>query len=294
MTEQEFLKNIDMPDAAAQCYLSTLAAIRADDEARRLLDSVTDRYDAAFAFDIHEITANAETVAARSGISAFTVYGAFFTAMAPRLWKFYEQKGLGRDLFDRSLKDLTYKTSETRDLHGVWGVHCPTWYPNFFNGKRVAFENLQFEEYVFHADAPFEKDGYTVFPGDPVLNVHLPRTGNRLDYDGVRRAYAQAAEFFKEYFGKNRVVFRCSTWLFFERNFEVIPESANLAKFRRDYEMVQSGEYDDYSQVWRLFDVLYTGDVDALPEKSSLQRFYKDLIRKGEKTGWGRGLYIYK
>ena len=59
-----------------------------------------------------------------------------------------------------------------------------------------------------------------------------------------------------------------------------------------DYEIISSGEYNGYGEVWRLFDRMYDGDVDHLPMDSSLRRAYAELIRNGEKTGWGRGLLI--
>jgi hypothetical protein len=37
---------------------------------------------------------------------------------------------------------------------------------------------------------------------------------------------------------------------------------------------------------------MYDGDADKLPSNTSLRREYVKLIRQGEKTGWGRGIFI--
>ena len=58
--------------------------------------------------------------------------------------------------------------------------------------------------------------------------------------------------------------------------------------------MIEQKEYDNYNQVWRLFDKKYEGDVDLLPQDSSFRRAYADWIRKGIKTGCGYGVYIWK
>ena len=90
------------------------------------------------------------------------------------------------------------------------------------------------------------------------------------------------------------IVFVCNSWLLFKRHEELLREGANLRHFIKDYELVSSGEYKDYSEVWRLFDTMYNGDADLLPADTSLRRAYVDLIKRGEPTGWGRGIMIYK
>ena len=60
-----------------------------------------------------------------------------------------------------------------------------------------------------------------------------------------------------------------------------------------DFDIYASGEYSDYTEVWRLFDKEYDGDVSRLSSDSSLRRAYADLIQKGERTGWGKGVFAY-
>jgi hypothetical protein len=61
-----------------------------------------------------------------------------------------------------------------------------------------------------------------------------------------------------------------------------------------DFDIYVSGEYSNYAEIWRLFDVGFDGDVSHLPKDSSLRRAYIDLISRGEKTGWGKGVFLYK
>jgi hypothetical protein len=74
----------------------------------------------------------------------------------------------------------------------------------------------------------------------------------------------------------------------------MLPPNANIRRFMEDYTLIQRGEYEDYSQLWRLFDCQYTGNPDDLPADSSLRRAYIELIRRGEKTGFGLGVYLYQ
>jgi hypothetical protein len=74
----------------------------------------------------------------------------------------------------------------------------------------------------------------------------------------------------------------------------MLKDSSNILAFMNDYDLVASGEYDNYNEVWRLFDKNYDGDPSHLPTDSTLRRAYVDLISRGEKTGWGKGVFVFK
>jgi hypothetical protein len=61
-----------------------------------------------------------------------------------------------------------------------------------------------------------------------------------------------------------------------------------------DYDIFKSGEYENYEESWRLFDTEYTEDHTKLPADSSLRRAYIQMMDAGEKTGWGKDIYLYK
>ena len=74
----------------------------------------------------------------------------------------------------------------------------------------------------------------------------------------------------------------------------MLSETSNIRYFISDYELMSHGEYKDYSETWRLFDTMYSGDIECLPADTSLRRAYVKLIKRGEHTGWGKGIFIYK
>ena len=74
---------------------------------------------------------------------------------------------------------------------------------------------------------------------------------------------------------------------------EMLKSDSNILAFMNDYTLVASGEYGSYGEVWRLFDKNYDGDPSHLPTDSSLRRAYVDIISRGERTGWGKGVFIY-
>ena len=140
----------------------------------------------------------------------------------------------------------------------------------------------------------YEKNGLILPAGSRVIKVHIPRTGGRLDAENRKRSYAMAAKFFAERYSLDPVVFYCSSWLLFPKHEEIMKEGSNLLAFIRDYDVFEAGEYADYKEIWRLFDMDYTEDHSKLPADTSLRREYIKMMERGEKTGWGKGIYLYK
>ncbi len=63
-----------------------------------------------------------------------------------------------------------------------------------------------------------------------------------------------------------------------------------MVKFMDRYTFVDSGLYDHYNELRRLFGVIYDGNIDKLPSDNSLRRKYIEILKRGEKTGWGQGV----
>ena len=98
--------------------------------------------------------------------------------------------------------------------------------------------------------------------------------------------------FFKEEFHEN-IIFICNSWLLYPWNREVLKNGSNLAQFYDDFTIVSSGEYQNYSEAWRLFDCLYDGNPDNLPADTSLRRAYIERIKNGQPIGHGTGVIVF-
>jgi hypothetical protein len=104
-------------------------------------------------------------------------------------------------------------------------------------------------------------------------------------------SYRAAAAWFADVFPDGNVLFTCSSWLLDPWHLTVLKPTSNLAAFIGDFEIVETKQYADYGELWRLFDCRYTGNPDDLPQDSSLRRAYADRVRRGEPTGSGRGFF---
>ena len=189
--------------------------------------------------------------------------------------------------------DLKWKLWECKAVKGSWGSFVAGWFPGFFNLTRFALGRLQFE--IVEFDGEYEKDGKKLKKGDKVINVHIPRTLTPLDKKSRDDAYSQAAEFFRNMTDGAPIAFVCSSWLLYPEAEKILPAHSNIRGFMADYDIIRSkvDEEGDYHNMWRLFDMDFTGDFNDYPEDSSLRRAYKKFLLDGNRTGSGYGVFFY-
>lgn len=203
----------------------------------------------------------------------------------------YKEAGYSDQMYGGVISDIKYKLIECHLVKGIWGTFVGAWFSRFFEMSRFCFGKLQFETVALNRT--YEKGEIRLCPESLVINVHIPRTGGRLDPESKDASYKAAAEFFSEKFGISPI-FRCSSWLLFKKHKEILKPGSNLLSFINDYEIINEGTYEDYKEIWRLFDTDYTGDPTTLPADSSLRRAYIELMLRGEPTGWAEGIYVFK
>ena len=90
------------------------------------------------------------------------------------------------------------------------------------------------------------------------------------------------------------MIFTCHSWLLYEKLREFLRKTSNIVAFMNKFDIIHTDylEKGDYSQVWRLFDVDYNGNLDDLPEDSSLRISYKKYLKEGGKWGEGYGIFF--
>ena len=215
-------------------------------------------------------------------------------AMCKKLKERYAERGLSDELFYHTMEDLRYKNEECRLLYGQNGTFVASWYPGFYKLERFAFGRLQFGVYRLGFACRYK--GETLLPDYTALDIHIPRTGTKLDHDEVLKSYQMAKEFYKDFykdlFKDQPAVFTCHTWMLYPWNLTVLSPKSNMYAFYKDFEIIDSGDYETHKDAWRLFDCLFDGDASKLPRDSSLRRAYADRIANGEPTGWGLGIFV--
>ena len=226
----------------------------------------------------------------RIGIPEFAGTMILLLAMCKKLKERYTERGLSEDLFYHTLEDLRYKNEECRLLYGQNGTFVASWYPGFYKMERFAFGRLQFGFYRLGFECKYK--GIKLLPDYTALDIHIPRTGTKLDHDEVLRSYRMAKEFYKDLFVDQPAIFTCHSWMLYPWNLTVLSPKSNMYAFYKDFEIIDSGYYETHKDAWRLFDCLFDNDTSILPRDTSLRRAYAERMERGEPTGWGLGIFV--
>ena len=288
----EFMDQFSYPEEAKVVLKENLVKLINNADAYPIFLGFLETYKNDVKCDVKSIHIAMKDVSAKADINEYTGNLVLFISLSMYLKEHYAKAGLSEDLWFNAMCDLRYKLIECKEVYNIWGSFVPDWFVRFFKLDRFAFGKLQFEPVPFKAN--YKKGNIVLNESSIVLNVHIPRTGTKLDRESMNASYKAAAEFYKSEFKDTPVIFVCHSWLLFPRNKEILSETSNLYQFISDYDVFESGEYDSYGEVWRLFDTHYDGNVDHLPQNTSFRRGYADWIRNNIKTGWGYGVYIYE
>ena len=287
-----YMEKLRFPADAVADILAAFDKIAANGtEFARLLQIVTD-YEANYQLHFTPLHEEVERICGETQVHAYTGKLLFYLCLADALRAHYRREGIDEQIFWQSLLDFSYKLEECRLVYGINGNSTGMWPSGFFKLQLFALGRLQFE--LTTLKKSYTCAGITLPEGQLAIGVHIPRTGGPLLHEDVQAAYRMAADFFGKHFAHGPTVFTCHSWLLDPWNLTVLKPSANLTAFIRDFEIVETKDYADYSQLWRLFDCNYNGDPDALPADTSLRRAYVERVRRGEKTGCGRGIFIFK
>lgn len=288
----DFMTEFHYPDEAKNHLMKGYRQLSADQTRLKIFTKLLKAYEADKDCDFGELLVRIKELSENAEVHLYTGNLILLICLSKKLKEYYRQEGLDESIWFTSMCDLKYKLIECHEVQGIWGTFVPGWYAKFFRLDRFGFGKLQFDTSAFGQH--YQKNGVCLKPETFVINVHIPRTGGKLDPEAKRESYRQAAIFYRKWLGTDTIIFVCHSWLLFPRNREVLSPTSNLYSFIADYDIFDQGEYEDYSQVWRLFDAEYRGDVDALPKNTSLRRAYADWILKGEKIGWGHGVYVWQ
>ena len=288
-----FMNELGFDKEAVESLSADIEKIYANEEAKALFAGAVDDYERDIHSNYTELREAAKRAGEIVGVHAYSAELLLFICFSKHLRELYRLRGISDRIWFDSMSDLKWKLWECKAVKGIWGSFVAGWFPGFFNLTRFALGRLQFEIVAF--DGEYEKNGRSLKKGDKVINVHIPRTLTPLDKESRDDAYAQAAEFFRDMTDGAPIAFVCSSWLLYPEAEKILPAHSNIRGFMADYDMIRSkvngeGEYGD---MWRLFDMDFTGDLNDYPEDSSLRRAYKKFLLDGNRTGSGYGVFFY-
>ncbi len=287
-----FFEKYDYPEDCRVALLEAYDILTKNSETQGFIENSKKAYSIDLNCNFDAFFNEAEDVAQKSSVHEFTVKLLLLICLSEEMKKYYDQMGYSTELYDSTILDLKYKMIECKLIKGIYGTFVPSWMVGFFNLTRFGFKRLQFE--IRTAKVDYKNTYCAIKADDPVINVHIPRTGTPLDPIECESDFKTAKEFFKEHFTNTKTAFACHSWLLFEKLKDFLRDTSNIVAFMNNFDIIYTDylELGDYSQVWRLYDVDYNGNLDDLPENSSLRRAFKQYLKEGGKWGAGYGIFF--
>lgn len=243
--------------------------------------------------DFKKITPLLDAVASGSGIHRYSVDLLFVMACSQALRAIYATNGLTDSLFLDTMADFRYKLMECYTVYGIWGTFVAFWYSIFFRTDLFKLGRLEYENTTYKRDKPYEKKGIRIVKGDPVKSIHIPSEGTPLNFENRLNSYKKAYAFFEHELGGGPLVCVCNSWLLHASVKKILPASSNTVSFMGDFDIIGNEEEDTFEDMWRVFGKDYKKPIYDLPENTSMQRAYKDWLKKGGKTGSGYGVLVF-
>lgn len=290
-----FMNVCEYPEESKPSLLNAYDKIMANEETAREFDSLIKIYEENHLCNYDEILNRSKDLAPKAGVHEYESQLLIFMCLTKHLKKLYEKEGINEQIWLDSVLDLKYKLLECKAVKNIWGSFVAFWFPGFFQLNRFGLGRLQFEISIFDKDE-YTKNGLTVKKGDKVVNIHIPRTLTPLTKESSDDALAQAKAFYDGKLDGAPLAFICYSWLLYPDNDKVYNPKSNTYRYKSMFDII-GGHTDKpdsgYPDMWRLFDMDYTGNIDDYPGDTSLRRAFKEYLKNGGKTGEGYGIFFY-
>lgn len=212
---------------------------------------------------------------------------AFFLYAARFLRERYQEAGYTDAFFIENARDLLYKVMECHGLTGIWGTMAGSWFGGMFRMERFQLGRLQYEKRPLRFE---EYKGYR--QGDLFYGCHIPSSGP-LTPESVMESLKKAYDFYRPALRDGILPVHLRSWLIYPGHYEVYPEGSNLKRFYELFDVIGGDEKPDNPYIWRVFGMENCADYAALPEKTSLQRRFKEYLLSGKKMGSGDGFLLF-
>ncbi len=279
----KFLNEFQYPEEAKNAFCNAYDKIKKYPELEKYLSV----YENGEALDFVQASTELEELSEGEGVNKYTTRLLFHILLTQKLRQLYKEKGISDTVFFDSLSDLKYKAIECYNVHKVWGSFTSRWFNGFYTLERFAFGRLQFE--VCGPAKAYDKGNVHIGAGDQVINVHIPSSGP-LKHEECIKAYKQAYQHYKKYAKDGIICFQCHSWLLEPALEELIDESSNIIKFKRDYDVYHVDKRGTFPDAWRVFLTSDGVDVKDYPENTLLQKRIKEYLLNGNTIGYGLGI----
>lgn len=185
----------------------------------------------------------------------------------------YGKRGINETIFKDTMKFCTRFVEEHYEVYGTYAFTWGWWFPRQISLHEFRIGALEYEM--------IEKEE------KKLINIHIPADAD-MGRESLRKSYEDAREFFANYFpeyGQSDMV--CDSWLLSPVLAKLLPESSNIVRFQKVFDLIRVDEMNDSFARW----VYGRTDlpIRELPERTSLQQKIKAYLLEGGSIGAAYG-----
>ena len=280
---RDFCEKINFPNEAIEYFESLLPVIN---KSKNTVDKIKTASDLLCNNDHPSAQEIVKEISNDLGIHEYTIWIYVLIDSAIKAHDLYKKKNIPDDIYYDNMKDITYKLIECKNVHNVWGNFVAYWYCRFFICDRFSLGRLQFET----RPCPADYKGYAK-KDEMIYGCHIPSSGP-LVYEDVIDSLKKAYEFFNIKKGEYLIV-NCHSWLIYPPLVNLFKDGSNVRKFYNLFEIINTHESKLEIDGWRIFNTFDLADINALPEKTSLQKSVKKYLQDGNNMGSGIGMIVF-
>jgi GNAT-like C-terminal domain/N-acyltransferase N-terminal domain len=213
----------------------------------------------------------------------------------PPLLEFHDAHGVPRSQTWSLLADLPRHFKLYRAIHGVDGFEHLHWLANHLRGLLYDMGRLQVQReqptgFPFDEEAMSSTGFRGLQRGEAVLSVHIPGTGP-MDATACDASLSRARREVPRWFpGERYPAFVCFSWLLDPQLAAYLPPDSNILRFQRRFELFGEPFPELDSTKTYIFRVPGDTALDALPQRTTLERAYVRHVRDGGewyiRAGW--------
>lgn len=287
------MQRCSFPDEAARVFTRVENRLDREADFAAKFDDAVNGYMTEKVGSLGKALDKIRALAKKCGENSYTLEFVFLMNCTEELLRRYRKAGISEDIYWAGMDDLRCKLLECMECEEVCGTFVADWNDGFFRMERFALGRFQFEP--VHSELPTftAACGHVIKKGSPMINFHIPSSGISLTDDVRYDSYKRAYEFFRDFCGEGPMVMRCHSWLLFPGHRKFLPENSNILRFMNDFEIIESKEKDNFGDGWRVFGKDSDLPVEQLPERTALQRAYKQWLCDGNKVGSALGIIVF-
>ncbi len=286
----KYFNYVGASEEITRFFINAFIKLTSTPENEKELLDILSVYEKDYNCSFSNLDKKMDALCEKVGISPYAGNALKYILMIPSFKRHSDALGYPHSVLSDTVKDVYYHVINCKLVKGVYGSFT-NWHSYLWSFKVFGVGRLQV--WPMTADFDYESESLKIKKGQTILDLHIPRTETPLDRQSVDKSLALCVQLFKDKLAGAPIVFRCSSWLLFNKNFSILKPGSNILDFISRFTILENKTYDDYSELWRLFDAEYKGEIADLKADSSLRRAYIKMIENGEKIGYGTGYFNY-